>query len=92
MFTPFGVSVAYINQYILFFQVFLHKLATENNLAGSSSEFEAAMQSGERSSLRLLCDKKSQESEYLSTLKFFICKSFLDRLTFCTYMVIDGFG
>ncbi|KAL8154970.1 hypothetical protein AgCh_000362 [Apium graveolens] len=44
-------------------EVFLHKLATENNLVGSSSEFEAAMQSGERSSLRLLCDKKSQESE-----------------------------
>lgn len=87
MFTAFGVSITYINHYILLFQVFLHKLATENNLVGSSPEFEAAMQSGERSSLRLLCDKKSQESEYLSTLIFFICISFVDMLTFCTYIV-----
>lgn len=47
------------------FQVHVHGLVTEHNLVSSSSEFEAAMRSGERSSLRLLCDKKSQESEYV---------------------------
>lgn len=46
-------------------QVFVHNLVTEHNLLSSSSEFDAAMQSGERSLLRLLCDKKSQESEYV---------------------------
>lgn len=44
-------------------EVYVHDLVTEHNLVSSSSEFEAAMRSGERSSLRLLCDKKSQESE-----------------------------
>ncbi|KAI3681295.1 hypothetical protein L6452_36085 [Arctium lappa] len=38
-------------------------LVTEHNLVSTSSEFEAAMKSGERSSLRLLCDKKYHESE-----------------------------
>ena len=65
----------------------MHNLATENNLADSSSEFEAAMQSGERSSLRLLCDKKSQESEYLSLLRKLICIPFLGNSIFCTYIV-----
>lgn len=41
----------------------MHNLSTENNLVESSSEFEAAMQSAERSSLKLLCDKMSLESE-----------------------------
>lgn len=53
-------------------QVFVHNLVTEHNLLSSSSEFDAAMQSGERSLLRLLCDKKSQESEYV----FFSMKDF----------------
>ncbi|KAM7512358.1 hypothetical protein LguiB_011233 [Lonicera macranthoides] len=44
-------------------EVFVHNLVTEHNISSSSSEFDAAMQSGERSLLRLLCDKKSQESE-----------------------------
>ncbi|KAL8098344.1 protein transport protein SEC31 homolog B-like isoform X2 [Apium graveolens] len=44
-------------------EVFLQNLTTGNNLAESSSEFEAAMQSGERSSLKLLCDRMSLESE-----------------------------
>lgn len=41
----------------------MHNLVTEHGLVTRSSEFEAAMQNGERSSLRLLCEKKSQESE-----------------------------
>lgn len=44
----------------------MHNLAAEHSLVSRSSEFEAAIQNGERSSLRLLCDKKSQESEYVS--------------------------
>ncbi|GMP41389.1 hypothetical protein CsSME_00011514 [Camellia sinensis var. sinensis] len=44
-------------------EVYVHNLVTENSLVSRSSEFEAAIQNGERSSLRLLCDKKSQESE-----------------------------
>ncbi|KAG5539120.1 hypothetical protein RHGRI_019614 [Rhododendron griersonianum] len=44
-------------------EVYVHNLAAEHSLVSRSSEFEAAIQNGERSSLRLLCDKKSQESE-----------------------------
>ncbi|KAL3537558.1 hypothetical protein ACH5RR_000924 [Cinchona calisaya] len=44
-------------------EVYVHNLVTEHILVTRSSEFEAAIQSGERSSLRLLCEKKSQESE-----------------------------
>ncbi|KAI3744025.1 hypothetical protein L1987_57097 [Smallanthus sonchifolius] len=44
-------------------EVNVHDLVTEHNLVTTSSEFEAAMRSGDRSTLRLLCDKKSQETE-----------------------------
>jgi protein transport protein SEC31 len=44
-------------------EVYVHNLLAEQSLVSRSSEFEAAIQNGERSSLRLLCDKKSQESE-----------------------------
>ncbi|CAA3002812.1 transport SEC31 homolog B [Olea europaea subsp. europaea] len=44
-------------------EVYVHNLATEHGLASRSSEFEAAIQNGERSSLMHLCEKKSQESE-----------------------------
>ncbi|PWA83548.1 transducin family protein / WD-40 repeat family protein [Artemisia annua] len=44
-------------------EVNVHDLVTEHNLVSTSSEFEAAMRSGDRSSLRVLCDKKSQETE-----------------------------
>ncbi|GFZ02643.1 transducin family protein [Actinidia rufa] len=44
-------------------EVYVHKLVTENSLVSRSSEFDAAIRNGERSSLRLLCDKKTQESE-----------------------------
>lgn len=48
------------------YQVCVHNLAAEHSLLSRSSEFEASVHNGERSSLRLLCDKKSQESEYVS--------------------------
>ncbi|CAK9147517.1 unnamed protein product [Ilex paraguariensis] len=44
-------------------EVHLHNVLTEQSLVSRSSDFEAAIQNGERSSLRVLCDKKSQESE-----------------------------
>lgn len=44
-------------------EVYVHNLVTEDSLMSRSSEFEAAIQNGERSSLRLLCENKSQESE-----------------------------
>ncbi|CAH1416513.1 unnamed protein product [Lactuca virosa] len=44
-------------------EVNVHDLVTEHNLVNASSEFEAAMRSGDRSTLRVLCDQKSQESE-----------------------------
>ncbi|KAL4586251.1 hypothetical protein LXL04_010886 [Taraxacum kok-saghyz] len=44
-------------------EVNVHDLVTEHNLVSTSSEFEAAMRSGDRSTLRGLCDQKSQESE-----------------------------
>jgi len=49
-----------------FSQVFLHNLVTEDSLVSRSSEFESAIQNGEKSLLKTLCDKKSQESEYAS--------------------------
>lgn len=41
----------------------------EHSLVTRSSEFEAAIQNGERSSLRVLCEQKSKESEYAIDLK-----------------------
>ncbi|KAK8929023.1 hypothetical protein KSP39_PZI017550 [Platanthera zijinensis] len=43
-------------------QVNLHNLVTEDSLVNRSAEFEAAIESGERNSLRALCEKKSQDS------------------------------
>lgn len=43
-------------------------MVTEDGLVSRSSEFEAAIQNGERSSLRVLCERKSQESEYVARL------------------------
>lgn len=47
----------------------MHNLVTEDSLVTRSSEFETLIQNGERSSLRALCEKKSQESEYVTDLK-----------------------
>lgn len=44
-------------------EVYVHSVVTEDSLVSRSSEFEAAIQSGERSDLRVLCERKSQESE-----------------------------
>ncbi|KAG8099207.1 hypothetical protein GUJ93_ZPchr0013g34800 [Zizania palustris] len=43
-------------------EVHVHNLVIEQSLVSRSTEFEAAIQNGDKSSLRALCDKKSQES------------------------------
>ncbi|KAL3621740.1 hypothetical protein CASFOL_034400 [Castilleja foliolosa] len=44
-------------------EVYVHNLVTEHGLISRSSEFEAAIQNGDRSALKILCERKSQESE-----------------------------
>ncbi|PPS03542.1 hypothetical protein GOBAR_AA17135 [Gossypium barbadense] len=44
-------------------EVFVYNLVPEESLVSRSSEFESAILNGERSSLRVLCEKKSYESE-----------------------------
>ncbi|KAG5565132.1 hypothetical protein RHGRI_001130 [Rhododendron griersonianum] len=44
-------------------KVYVHNLVAEDSLVRRSSEFEAAIHNRDRSSLRLLCDRKSLESE-----------------------------
>ncbi|XP_050386312.1 protein transport protein SEC31 homolog B [Argentina anserina] len=44
-------------------EVYVHSLVTEQSLVDRSSEFESAIQNGERASLRAICDKKAHESE-----------------------------
>ncbi|XP_047947796.1 protein transport protein SEC31 homolog B isoform X3 [Salvia hispanica] len=44
-------------------EIFVHNLVTEHGLISRSSEFETAIQNGDRSALKLLCERKSQESE-----------------------------
>lgn len=53
----------------IYFQVYVHDLVMEHSLVTRSSEFEAAIQNGEHSSLRVLCEQKSKESEYVIDLK-----------------------
>ncbi|KAI3448846.1 hypothetical protein Pfo_005511 [Paulownia fortunei] len=44
-------------------EIYVHNLVTEHGLVSRSSEFEAAIKNGDRSALKLLCERKSQESE-----------------------------
>ncbi|KAL9306604.1 Protein transport protein SEC31 A [Arabidopsis thaliana] len=44
-------------------EVFLHSLATEKSLVNRISKFEAALENGEKTSLRGLCEKKTEEAE-----------------------------
>ena len=53
----------------IIFQVDVHDLVTEHSIGSSLSEFEAATRIGDRSLLRLLCDQKTQESEYVFVIK-----------------------
>ena len=48
----------------------MNSLVTENSLVSRSSEFEVAIQNGERSFLRVLCDERSKESEYVLSMKW----------------------
>nr|CAD1833504.1 unnamed protein product [Ananas comosus var. bracteatus] len=43
-------------------EVYVHNLVTEHNLVSRSTEFEAVIRDAEKTSLRALCDRKSQES------------------------------
>ncbi|CAN4080604.1 unnamed protein product [Withania somnifera] len=45
-------------------EVHVHSVVTEQGLVSRSSEFEAAIQNGEKTSLRTFCEKKFQESEF----------------------------
>ncbi|GAB2289001.1 hypothetical protein Dimus_023304 [Dionaea muscipula] len=44
-------------------EVYVHNLVAEDSLVSRSSEFEAAIRDRERASLRVLCERKSQETE-----------------------------
>ncbi|XP_019229903.1 PREDICTED: protein transport protein SEC31 homolog B isoform X1 [Nicotiana attenuata] len=44
-------------------EVHVHNIVTEEGLVSRSSEFETAIQNGEKTSLRVFCEKKCQESE-----------------------------
>ncbi|KAH0733112.1 hypothetical protein KY285_001760 [Solanum tuberosum] len=44
-------------------EVHVHSIVTEQGLVTRSSEFETAIQNGEKTSLRVFCEKKFQESE-----------------------------
>ncbi|XP_042010022.1 protein transport protein SEC31 homolog B-like [Salvia splendens] len=44
-------------------EVLVHNLVTEHGLISRSSEFEKEIQNGDKSALKLLCERKSQESE-----------------------------
>ncbi|XP_042006903.1 protein transport protein SEC31 homolog B-like isoform X1 [Salvia splendens] len=48
---------------LFYIQVFVHNLVTEHGLISRSSAFEKEIQNGDKSALKLLCERKSQESE-----------------------------
>ncbi|XP_012065636.2 protein transport protein SEC31 homolog B [Jatropha curcas] len=69
---PAGVSFGFGGKLVSFHpkssttnvsEVLLHNLVTEHSLVHRSSEFEAAIQNGEKSSLKAICEKKSEEAE-----------------------------
>lgn len=53
----------------------MHSIVTEQGLVSRSSEFETAIQNGEKTSLRIFCEKKFQESEYVFFLILVIFSS-----------------
>lgn len=60
------ILLLFVNSYFTkcHVQVFLHSLVTEQSLVSRTSEFEAAIENGDKTSLRDLCEKKSEETEY----------------------------
>ncbi|XP_031267395.1 protein transport protein SEC31 homolog B [Pistacia vera] len=67
---PIGASFGFGGKLVSFHpkssgasEISVHNLVTEDSLVSRSSEFEESIQNGERSSLRILCEKKSQESK-----------------------------
>ena len=59
---PFSSSLFFLTK--CHAQVFLHSLVTEQSLVSRTSEFEAAIENGDKTSLKSLCGKKSEETEY----------------------------
>lgn len=49
----------------------MRNVVAEHGLESRSSEFEAAINNGDRSSLKVLCERKSQESEYVLNFQIF---------------------
>ncbi|WOK93537.1 hypothetical protein Cni_G02237 [Canna indica] len=43
-------------------EIYVHNVVTEHNLVNRSTEFEAAIQNGEKALLRAICEKKLQDS------------------------------
>lgn len=73
-------------------QVFLHSLVTEQSLVSRTSEFDAAIENGDKTSLRGLCEKKSEETEYdiLVIDMFIVALSDLTRqLSFALFLFTD---
>lgn len=70
----FPLAYSILSNGLTYFQVYVHNLVTEHGLISRSSEFDAAVQNGDRSALKLLCEKKSQESEYVFFLLDFVVK------------------
>lgn len=61
--------------------MYVHNVVTEQISEGRSSEFEAVMQNGDKAMLRSFCDRKSQESKYVTCIvKAIFC--FLVRIIF----------
>lgn len=60
---PYPLCCSMVHDFHFFCQVYVHNLVTELGLVSCSTEFEAAIQNGERASLRSLCDRKSHESK-----------------------------
>ncbi|KAI4339079.1 hypothetical protein MLD38_024060 [Melastoma candidum] len=57
-FRPHSVSASHVSS-----EVYVHNVVTEQIPEERSSEFEAVMQNGDKTTLRSFCDKKYQESE-----------------------------
>lgn len=65
-------------------------MVTEDSLVHRSAEFEAAIRSGEKDSLRALCEKQIQDSLYVSFLKqhaYWSCLFYL--ICSCVFVSVD---
>ncbi|CAA6671881.1 unnamed protein product [Spirodela intermedia] len=61
---PVGLSFGFGGNLFLFNQVYMHSLVTESSLVSRSTDFVAAIENGEKGSLRVLCEQKSLKSQF----------------------------